>query len=476
MYLKEDRKWVPRVAAFLMPPSSTATIETGRWNTSCIGCHTTRGRPGMAHPYSLEARTDAVEFGIACEACHGPGGEHVRANRGSPARRYAKYFSDGGDETIVNAGRLTKERSADVCGQCHGIGDVPDDVPAFYRRGYDYRAGEVLDETGRSILRGGPRYPLPPTEETTAYHDSFFWRDGMVRVSGREVNGLFETPCFEAGEMTCLSCHTMHKASDDLRSYAEWADDMLLPGMRGDQACTLCHATYAENVPAHTHHAAGSSGSECMNCHMPYTTWGLLKGIRQHTVDSPTVRASLDNGRPNACNACHIDETLHWTARQLEAWYGQPIPAMSDDQKTVAASLSWLLEGDAGQRALAAWYLGWAPAQAVAGNDWIAPHLAALLEDPYDAVRYVAARSLRGLAGFEDLEYDFVGAEADRAPAKLEVWKRYAQALAKSDGSARRIDDDRASRLLLYADRSLDRVALGRLLARRDDREVSLAE
>ena len=64
---------------------------------------------------------------------------------------------------------------------------------------------------------------------------------------------------------------------------------------------------------------------------------------------------------------------------------------MSDDDRTVAASLVSLLKGDAGQRAIVAQAFGWPPAQRASGTNWMAPYLALLLNDPYDAVRYIAA-------------------------------------------------------------------------------------
>ena len=57
-----------------------------------------------------------------------------------------------------------------------------------------------------------------------------------------------------------------------------------------------------------------------MNCHMPYTAYALFKGIRSHQIDSPSAKMTLRGGRPNACNQCHLDKTLQWTAERLEAW------------------------------------------------------------------------------------------------------------------------------------------------------------
>ncbi len=80
----------------------------------------------------------------------------------------------------------------------------------------------------------------------------------------------------------------MHQEEDDPRAPVAWADDQLGASMRGNEACVQCHAMEPEQVVAHTHHELGSSGSECMNCHMPYTTYGLLKACRQYTSNPAT--------------------------------------------------------------------------------------------------------------------------------------------------------------------------------------------
>ena len=88
-------------------------------------------------------------------------------------------------------------------------------------------------------------------------------------------------------------------------------------GMGTNEACTQCHPSIAANVTRHTNHGERSSGSACYNCHMPYTTYGLLKTIRSHTIGSPSVAETLNAGRPNACNLCHVDKTLRWTSDAL---------------------------------------------------------------------------------------------------------------------------------------------------------------
>jgi len=260
----------------------------------------------------------------------------------------------------------------------------------------------------------------------------------------------------------------MHKADDDTRSLGEWADDQLGAGMDGNGACLQCHDTYRTNLTAHTKHSADSSGSSCYNCHMPYTTYGLLKTIRSHTISNPSATETVDAGRPNACNLCHLDKTLEWTADALNRWYGIEKPTLAEDDRTIAASVLWTLRGDAGQRAIAAQAMGWAPAQQASGAAWMPPHLATLLDDPYDAVRFIAIRSLRTLPGFADFQYNFVAPAQDRRQAQLRTMASWDRA----KGAA----GDMALPTLVRADKSLDVENVLRLLKMRNNRRVLLRE
>ena len=105
---------------------------------------------------------------------------------------------------------------------------------------------------------------------------------------------------------------------------------------------------------------------------MPHTRYGLLKASRSHAIDSPSVASSVESGRPNACNACHLDRTLAWTARKLTEWYGAPPVELNREQKTISATLLRLLKGDAGQRAITAWSMGWEAAHQASGKDCLA--------------------------------------------------------------------------------------------------------
>ena len=130
---------------------------------------------------------------------------------------------------------------------------------------------------------------------------------------------------------------------------------------------------------------------------MPKTTYALLKAIRSHRIESPSVPAAVATGRPTACNLCHLDRTLRWTDDTLAAWFGRPRTALDEDAERVPASVIAVLRGDAAVRALVAANLGDPEALAASGSDWERPILDRLARDPYAAVRLIAARSAEGL-------------------------------------------------------------------------------
>lgn len=451
VYLLEAQRWATREQAFLMPPDRGP--EDSHWNSNCVACHSTRGRTKKDG-----SRTQTVELGIACEACHGGAAEHVRVNN-DPRRRY-RYRAAGADPdpTIVNPARLSPERSSEVCAYCHSV--------LTNRPGVDletFRPGDDLNDFALIVRPRQPefrQYIAPIRREEPNYFTNRFWPDGMVRVAGREYNGMIESACFQKGELSCLSCHSLHESEPN---------DQLAAGMRGNEACLQCHSKYRTSLEAHTHHAPDSEGSKCYNCHMPHTVYGLLQGIRSHLIDSPTVASSVATGRPNACNHCHVDKSLGWTQKHLANWYGtQPVP-LKPDQTTISATLLHLLKGDAAQRALAAWAAGWQPAQTASGAVWLAPFLAPLLEDPYAVVRYIAGRSLRRISGYEDFTFDYVA-----SPETLSLANQRAVALWESLREASL--DRKGPAVLIDTAGQLDRTTLERLRAQRDDRPIQVLE
>jgi predicted CXXCH cytochrome family protein len=456
-YLLEDRRWAPRDDVFLKDPHAGKSFQT--WNVNCFACHSTAGQPKQ-DPNTYIMNSQVAEFGISCEACHGPAEEHVRKNA-APLRRYALHHGKQGDQTIVNPARLDAKKASEVCSQCHATrNNIREDWRMNGSRFHPGQDGilEVDAPLVRPDNNSGRTETLLVSTNSHSILRGSFWGDGMIRVSGREFNGLAYTPCFQKGDLSCLSCHSMHQSVQ--------SDDQLGRGMEGNQACVQCHSSFKSNLTAHTRHGTESTGSRCYNCHMPHTTYGLLKAIRSHQISSPSVKSSVETGRPNACNLCHLDKPLNWTADYLETWFRQPKPQLTEDDKRISAAAKWVLQGDAGQRAIVAWHMGWEPAKQISGTNWLGPYLGQLLEDPYAAVRYVAQRSLKRLPGFSDFSYDFSGPaeERNRAHARvLSLWKDQAPAVRKDA-------------VLIEAKGDINRSTYERLLKERDDQTMDLLE
>lgn len=54
---------------------------------------------------------------------------------------------------------------------------------------------------------------------------------------------------------------------------------------------------------------------------MPRIVQGVSSLLRTHRIASPTELSMLEEG-VNACNLCHLDRSVAWTAQQLNRSYG----------------------------------------------------------------------------------------------------------------------------------------------------------
>ena len=472
VWLKETSSWVPIHSIFIRPTQATLGKTEARWNNTCIKCHATQGRPRIELARTPTVDSQVAEFGIACEACHGPGADHVAFHSAAETNVAITGSINDDSHTLAHPGKLDHRRASEVCGQCHGVWTAMDKAEAdrLAIDGFSYRPGDVLADS-RYVFSADQ----PANEHVEKYlqHDPHFmrdrfWKDGMVRVSGREYNGLIRSACFQQGEMSCMSCHELHPEPADITK--EWANDQLAHDANSNAACISCHDKYANKqaLVTHTHHSAGSTGSLCYNCHMPHTTYGLLKAIRSHEISSPSAQETLETGRPNACNQCHIDRSLEWTASTLSDWYQIDAPAnVPENHQRYSATLVAALSGDAGQRALATWAMGWHSARETSRTDWTTPILAQLLNDPYHAVRFLARRSLKANPDFANFEFDFLGDDDYRLSKAGDVLKQWVGSSTSREPN---------SALLISESGAVEALAFQRLLEQRDERTVVLSE
>jgi predicted CXXCH cytochrome family protein len=392
----------------------------------------------------------------------------VRAHQ-NPARRLAQHAAGEADPTIVNPARLSVQRSDDVCAHCHGRGMMIS--AAWNRETYTdpYLPGGKLatfyslfwSEADMRLQTQGPETAALPRPRPEP-HDGTFWGDGTPLTTSLEYHGMAMSKCYEDGhgKMSCLSCHSMHHSDPD---------HQMKEGMKTNAACYGCHESYRERLVEHTHHAADSAGSLCYNCHMPYQVFSLLDTHRSHRIAIPRIRDSVGTGKPHACNLCHLDKSLGWTGEQLTRWYGTKAETLSDDDRTIAASVLDLARGDARTRAVVAGAFSWAPAQKASGRDWPALLLTRVLEhDRYEAVRYLAQRGLRSLHGQAADDYDCRSGPGERA-AKL-------RSLRLTLESAARPARERYPYLPLTADGLWADDVFERLLRTRNDPDVTINE
>ena len=112
----------------------------------------------------IDSTRRSPRFGVACEACHGPGGDHVRRHA-NPFERYEAHRRDGTDSSIVDPARLSAERSAMVCGQCHAY-TYPADEDEWWLRGTTrtFRPGQDLAPARVLLTPSSLREPGSPRD------------------------------------------------------------------------------------------------------------------------------------------------------------------------------------------------------------------------------------------------------------------------------------------------------------------------
>jgi predicted CXXCH cytochrome family protein len=272
--------FVPNTADWWAPlyPPDNFKRPTG---PLCDGCHSVN--------YDIATKT-VSEWNVGCEKCHGPGSAHVE----NPVR-----------STILNPARFDYVNANDTCIQCHSQGQpLRNPIEGKY---YDWPVGFHVGQR----LSDFWRLEGHKLGETTFTH----FADGTAHKNRMQGND-FVTSLMYARGVTCVSCHDPH-GNDNSGIVRE----------KGNALCLTCHGPNAQNGPhaatigQHTHHAAGSSGSECIACHMPKIaeTIGDVK-VRSHTFRFVWPAQTDELNVPNACNLCHTDKTTAWATTALKSW------------------------------------------------------------------------------------------------------------------------------------------------------------
>jgi predicted CXXCH cytochrome family protein len=249
----------------------------------CDGCHSVN--------YDISTKTP-TEWNVGCERCHGPGSDHVK----SPTR-----------ETIVNPARLDYVRANDTCIQCHSQGQpLSNPIDGKY---YDWPVGFHMGLNLADFWK---------LEEHKLGETTFgYFPDGTAHKNRMQGNDFVQSLMYNRG-VACFSCHDTHGTTNEAQLREP-----------PSQMCLACHGTTTQNGPhaasieEHTHHKPGSTGGQCIACHMPKVadTIADIK-VRSHTFRFVPPAEAEALGIPNACNLCHADTSTEWANAALKRWSG----------------------------------------------------------------------------------------------------------------------------------------------------------
>ena len=288
----------------------------------------------------------------------------------------------------MNPSRLSPERSADLCGRCHGQ-RLADDVGPLLAHGDPFVPGDDLAVESAPLWRDTPLHG-----DRTAFA-ARFWTDGTARLTAYEYQGLLQSPCAMRGPLTCTSCHGMHEGDPRGQLRARFASQ--------DAMCTGCHQalTAAPALAAHAHHDPAGAGARCVSCHMPRIVYGVLDVHRSHRIEVPEPARAAAAGRPDACTGCHVDRTAAWAQVAAGRFWGTAryptgarVPAGTGPAEAIrgAGPLARLIAADAIARAPE-------PADGPTRNARLGLLLDVMEKDAYPAVREIAWRGFRRIAG-----------------------------------------------------------------------------
>ena len=261
------------------------TKHLQNWNSRCADCHSTN----VSKSYTTKDHTYKTvwsEINVGCEACHGPGKNHAEGMKHDPLSLSADYsipanpikwqFKTG--NPIAQPTGTMNNSQINLCGGCHSrrslIGE--NDAEAAYH----------------------DRYRLALLSEPL-YHP-----DGQIEDEVFVLGSFLQSKMYQKG-VTCNNCHNTHSGK-------------LL--VEGNALCSQCHQSSVYDTPKHHFHESTSAGAQCVECHMPETTYMQVDARRDHRFGVPNAHTSKQLDTPNACTTCHRGSTNDWAINAFKQW------------------------------------------------------------------------------------------------------------------------------------------------------------
>ena len=294
---KGGQRWFHIYNKEKIPPGDELfwTDINQNWNYMCADCHTTNYKKNFdVSANSFHSTWN--ESNVSCESCHGPASSHLEwAKKKSTedplkgfnislASKALKWTSNNGKGTMLPSEVILNDTLIETCARCHA------------------RATRFTDDYvhGQSFLQSH----VPAAISTNYYID------GQIKDEDYEYGSFLQSKMYSRG-VTCMNCHDAHS---------------MQVKVQGNALCGSCHSPATFDLPSHTFHKAGSTGSQCVNCHMPVTTYMVVDDRRDHSIRIPRPDLSLSLKTPNACNKCHTDKSVQWAADHFMKWYRDKLP------------------------------------------------------------------------------------------------------------------------------------------------------
>jgi predicted CXXCH cytochrome family protein len=205
-------------------------------------------------------------------------------------------------ETPVNFRTIGNREGVRICAQCHRQSSLRQ-MGAQQEMNYSAEGGTFI---AKSMAR--------PYD---AFSARALYKDGRFRETTFIVEAFTRSECYRKGTAQCATCHAPHLPN--FRSNLTSLKFKEKP----DEICLQCHEPLRGHVAEHTHHPAGSEGSQCVSCHMPKIVNALLFQARSHQIEIPRADLTERFGQtesPNACLMCHTGKDARWASQKLERW------------------------------------------------------------------------------------------------------------------------------------------------------------
>ena len=297
------------------------------WNSRCASCHTT-GFKKNYNALSDSYTSEFIENKVGCESCHGKGQQHINWAKGdteinTPHGGFSYSIKDNGVWDVINeisqnsqsGGETIELPEKIIQGQPRNNPDKNQN-PLHRAPATKIRTGEKADSQTQACAGcHSRRLQLSEHQVGKAFTDNYmpmlieqplYHNDGQIKDEVFVWGSFAQSKMYQAG-VVCSNCHNAH--SLELK-------------IQGNGLCTQCHSPSVYDNTDHHQHLPSSSGAQCVNCHMPDTTYMNVDKRRDHSFKIPRPSVSEKAASPDACTACHNDKTQQWAMKNMTKLFG----------------------------------------------------------------------------------------------------------------------------------------------------------